>query len=284
VSHRFLGRIAASALNGIQEETLINLADNYRPPHPLWIMKPYWKQVAIMEQRLNILRPLRKQIDLVLAPTQFTREKFLENGFSQSQVQFLPFGVEYDHPLTNVIHDPSPNRRFLFIGRLQPYKGAHLIIEAFNNLESPNGATLTLYGAAADGYEDYFNQLKAMIDSNERISFGGRIEPSELSGAFSQADYFVLPSTWHENSPLIILDALQSKTPVISSDIGGVTDLVQDDVNGLLFPMGEADALQKVMQRAIDQPNLLTKLRAGVDLPSIEDYAEKMLQLINGEK
>ena len=284
VSNRFLGRIAASVLNGIKEDTLLNLSGSYRPPHPLWVMKPYWKQVDIMEQRLNILRPLRKKIDLVLAPTQFTRDKFLENGFNQSQVHFLPFGVEHNHPLSHISHAPSPNRRFLFVGRLQPYKGTHLLLEAFDNLESPKGATLTIYGAAAAGYEDYFNQLMEIVESNELISFEGRIAPSNLSDAFAKADYFILPSTWHENSPLIILDALQSKTPVISSDIGGVTDLVQDEVNGLLFPMGDAKALQEVLQRAIDRPNLLSKLRSGVNLPSIEDYAEKMLQLLSGEK
>ncbi|MCP5101692.1 MAG: glycosyltransferase family 4 protein, partial [Chloroflexi bacterium] len=85
---------------------------------------------------------------------------------------------------------------------------------------------------------------------------------------------------WHENSPLIVLDALQSHTPVISSDIGGVTDVVKHDVNGLLFPMGNVTALQQLLQRTIDEPQLVDKLRAGVDLPSIDSYAENMMSYL----
>jgi glycosyltransferase involved in cell wall biosynthesis len=118
-----------------------------------------------------------------------------------------------------------------------------------------------------------------MMAKNERVHFGGRIPPEELGKAFAETDYFVMPSTWHENSPLIVLDALQSRTPVISSAIGGVIDMVKDGVNGMLFPMGDARALQHVLQQAIDQPSLVERLRAGVNLPTIDDYAMTLLQL-----
>jgi glycosyltransferase involved in cell wall biosynthesis len=281
VSQRSLGRLAASVMNSFPQETLVRWAkqqENYRPPHPLGLLQPYWKQVVTMEQRLQILQPLREQIDLVLTPTQFTQRTFLENGFTSRQVHFLPFGVEKDHPLASVKHVPASNTRFLFVGRLQPYKGAHLLLKAFNNLAEPNDATLTIYGTA-DGYEDYYSQLHTAMAPNPRIHFGGRIDPEDLGKAFAEADYFVLPSTWHENCPLILLDALQSQTPVIASDIGGVTDVVRDGVNGLLFPMGDAQALQHAMQKAISQPTLVERLRAGVDLPDIDDYAETMIRL-----
>ena len=281
VSHRPLGRLAASLLNQFPEETLAGWANNpaiYKPPHPLWPLKPYWKQVAIMDQRLKTVRPLREKIDLVLTPTQYTLNAFLTNGFKPDQVHLLPFAVETDHPLTRTEHTPASQTRFLFIGRLQPYKGAHLLVEAFNNLASPKGATLTIYGTPG-GYETYFNRLKAMMASNARIRFAGKIAPADLGQAFAEADFFVLPSTWHENSPLILLDALQSKTPVIASDIGGVTDVINHEVNGLLFPMGDKHALQQVMQRVIDQPALAEQLRSGLNPPSIDDYARAIIEL-----
>jgi glycosyltransferase involved in cell wall biosynthesis len=184
--------------------------------------------------------------------------------------------------LATVKHAPASNTRFLFIGRLQPYKGAHLLLEAFNNLLSPQGATLTIYGSA-DGYAEYYDHLRAIMADNLRIHFGGQIDPANLGQAFAEADYFVLPSTWHENNPLILLDALQSKTPVIASAVGGVTDVIQDGLNGLLFPMGDVQALQNTMQRAIEQPALAEQLQAGVHLPDIDDYARTMLRLCQGE-
>ena len=279
VSHHPLGRLAANVLGRVPEEKLNGLANGrapYRPPHPLAVFNPYWNQVKIMEGRLSALSPLRQQVDVVLAPTQFTRQMFVANGFHPEQVHLLPFAVEPEHPLASVRHSSADHIRFLFVGRLQPYKGAHLLIDAFNRLDDPRGATLTIYGAA-DGYESYFQQLQRVIDGNPRISFRGTIAPDRLGQAFAETDFFILPSTWHENSPLILLDALQSRTPVIASDIGGVTDVVSHEVNGLLFPMGDKDALQRSLQRAISEPQLLEKLRAGVDLPTIDNYARRLL-------
>lgn len=281
VSHRSSGRLASSLLQKLSEETLVQLAknqDNYKFPHPLSILKPYWKQISIMESRLSILHPLRQNIDLVLAPTQYTFQRFLENGFRPDQVHLLPFGVEMNHPLANIHHNFTHHMRFLFIGRLHPYKGAHLLVEAFNNLETPKGATLTIYGSSA-GYDAYFSHLKALMATNECIQFGGQIAPHELDHAFADADFFILPSTWHENSPLILLDALQSRTPIVASKIAGVTDLIKDGVNGLLFPMGDKHALQQVLQKIIDQPALVEALRTGIHLLDIDEYAKMLIDL-----
>ena len=281
ISHHPLGRGSAAILGAFSDETLLRLAGEvggYSFPNPLRIFNPYWKQVRLMDERQKRLQPLRESIGLVFAPTQYTRKQFVENGFHQDQVYHLPFAVEEDHPLSQVEHQPAGRTRFLFIGRLQPYKGAHLLIEAFNRLVDPRDAMLQIYGIA-DGYEAYFENLLEKIKASPRVEFLGPIPPAELGRAFSEADYFVLPSTWNENSPLIVLDALQSKTPVISSDIGGVTDVVKDGVNGFLFPMGDVGALTEVLQRAIDQPELVERFRAGIRLPNIDNYAEALLWL-----
>jgi glycosyltransferase involved in cell wall biosynthesis len=282
VSHRSLGRAAALAMNHLPEDKLVARVagrDSYKLPHPLGLLKPYWRQVSAMADRLHTLSPLREQIDLVLTPTRFTHKMFVENGFRPEQVHFLPFGVDEDNPLARIRREPADHTRFLFVGRLQPYKGAHNLLQAFNDLERPRGATLTIYGAA-DGYDDYFKQLKAQMAGNDRITFGGQIPPDELGQAFAASDYLLLPSLWHENSPLIILDALQSKTPVIASDIGGVSGLIEDGVNGLLFPMGDTPALQRVLQRAIDDPGLAARLRLAPSPPGIDEYAATMFRLL----
>lgn len=279
VSESIPGRLAARTLNLLPEKTLVSLAEaKDRNPIflPLKAVNPYWRQVNLMKRRLGVLDPLKREIDLVLAPTRYTAKMFRENGFRDEQVAFLPFGVETDSPLAKVKHEMADHVRFLFIGRLQPYKGAHLLVEAFDRLVAPRNATLTIYGIR-DGYDSYYDELIARISKNNRIQFKGRIAAEELGTAFAKADYFVLPSTWHENSPLIVLDALQSRTPVISSEIGGVTDLVKDGVNGLLFPMGDVDGLAAVMQQAIDHPEFIDRFRAQTSLPTIEAYVDRML-------
>lgn len=278
VSHRTLGRLASPLLERVPEQTLISWAGK---PNTLLTkgIGPYLRRVDLMENRLKVIGPLREAIDLVLAPTKFTQNTFTSNGFRTDQVRFLPFGVDTNGPLSRVETMPASHVRFLFIGRFQPYKGTDLLVEAFNQLESPNGATLTVYGAVDENYRAYYRALKSKMDSNPRIDFAGTVDPSELDAVFAQADFFVLPSTWHENSPLILLDALQSKTPVIASNVGGVTDLVKDEVNGLLFPMGDKQTLQHLMQRVIDRPTLLDNSKSGVNLLGIDDYARSLIKL-----
>lgn len=282
LSHRFTGRLASSILNLLPEETITRLANNrdrYNKLHPYWIFQPYWKQVSIMENRFKILQPLRGSIDVVLAPTKFTQQSFISNGFSSNQVFYLPFGVEPDNALAKLKHNQASHIRFVFIGRLQPYKGAHLLVEAFNKLKNTGGATLKIYGEQ-DEHEAYFINLKSLMDSNDSIHFAGRIPPSHLARAFMDTDYFVMPSIWHENSPLILLDAIQSQTPVITSNIGGAVDFIQNGENGLIFSMGDKNALQQVLQKVIDQPAMVENLRSISRLPSIDDYIKSMFDLI----
>ena len=277
ISHRPLGRVMSAVLEKLPEPTVVNWAEKgYRLPHPLGLTRPYLNHTAVMQKRLERIRPLRQLIDLVLVPTRFIEETFIANGFEPEQVHFLPFGVDADNPLASVAKTESDHVRFMFLGRLQPYKGLHLVLEAFNSLPNPKGATLIVYGAS-DGHDAYFANLQQMMDANPRVHFAGLIPPTELARAFAEADIFLLPSTWHENSPLILLDALQSKTPVLASDIGGVSGIVTHSRNGLLFPREDSDALRQEMQRLIDQPALIQQLQAGSQLPSIESYAQTIL-------
>ena len=281
VSHRAVGRVGAALLDKLPEETAVRWANRSlsgNGMHPLRVFQPYWRHVRVMEERLRVLRPLRHQIDLVLAPTQKTRDIFIANGFKPEQVRLQPFGVDLDNPLAQLEHTPSDHVRFMFIGRLQPYKGADILVNAFNQLPNPCGATLTVYGAADDNYAAYFQRLQADMDANPRLTFAGTIPPWDLHKAFAQADYFVLPSTWHENSPLILLDALQSQTPVIASDIGGVTDVVKDGANGYLFPMGDEQALRGLLQRIIDQPDMSASLKPDAYLTPIDEYAQTLVE------
>ena len=71
----------------------------------------------------------------------------------------------------------------------------------------------------------------------------------------------MVPSLWYENSPLVIHEAFLAKIPVITSNIGGMAELVQHEVNGLLFEVGNIDDLKKQMERLITEPTLLKRLQ-----------------------
>lgn len=284
ISHRFLGRIGSHCLNKLPDEILLAGArhlESARRRNPVQLLNPFFNQLRVMDKRLEKVSRLRNKIDKVLAPTVFTAGMYLKGGFSRSQLCYLPFGVDPSSPLNKVRRVRSGKKRFLFIGRLQPYKGLHVLLDAFNGLDAPQDAILTVYGAP-DGHPDYVQRLRMTMDQNPHICFKGVILPDKLAAAFAETDFFVLPSLWHENSPLIVLDALQSKTPVIASDVGGVTDLISNGNNGLLFPMGDTRDLRGILQRLIDHPNPAAEFQMDTELTSIDDYARSVVGLFEG--
>jgi glycosyltransferase involved in cell wall biosynthesis len=135
-AHRPLGRLGAALLERQPEERLLAWAGR-KESLPLRWARPYLNHVAVMERRLARIRPLRELISLIFAPTPYTGDVFVRNGFRDDQVQLLPFGVEPDNPLSRLQRTPSDTVRFLFLGRLQPYKGAHVLLEAFNSPGRP---------------------------------------------------------------------------------------------------------------------------------------------------
>ncbi|MCZ7625573.1 MAG: glycosyltransferase [Candidatus Methylomirabilis sp.] len=74
----------------------------------------------------------------------------------------------------------------------------------------------------------------------------------------------MVPSIWCENSPLTIQEAFLAGIPVVTSDIGGMAELVQDGVNGLLFKVGDPQDLQRVLRRLIAHRGLVEHLREGI--------------------
>jgi glycosyltransferase involved in cell wall biosynthesis len=82
---------------------------------------------------------------------------------------------------------------------------------------------------------------------------------------------------WYENSPNVILEAFAHHTPVVASDLGGMAELVRDGENGLLFAPGDADSLARQLRRLLDDPHLLSALRAGIG--PVKSVAQEMDEL-----
>ncbi|MBK7766259.1 MAG: glycosyltransferase [Sulfuritalea sp.] len=73
----------------------------------------------------------------------------------------------------------------------------------------------------------------------------------------AELDVLVVPSLWHENSPLVIYSAQAARCPVIGSDVEGIAEVVRDDVDGLLFQRGNVAALMQTLLRVTGRSELL---------------------------
>jgi glycosyltransferase involved in cell wall biosynthesis len=110
----------------------------------------------------------------------------------------------------------------------------------------------------------------AELGLDDRVRFLGPLARVRVVELFRAADASILSSSW-ENFPHTVVEALAAGTPVIATAAGGVAEVVQDEVNGLLVPVGDADALAAAVRRFAADGELRERLRAGA-APSVADY------------
>ena len=185
-----------------------------------------------------------------IAPSSFLKRIFEANGTMIPLIESA-FGVDIDRRPKPVRSDRRV--RFGFMGQLLWHKGVHLLMQALRHL--PSGSfSLDIWGSEEldPAYAEDLCRISAGMD----VSFHGTFPEAEMANALADIDVLVLPSTWFENSPLTLLKALATHTPVVVSDVPGMTAFIQEGVDGFAFPRGDETALTKVLLRFVEEPGL----------------------------
>ena len=226
--------------------------------------------------RFGYLPGWRQKISRIIAPSSHMRDMFVLNGYPAQKIVVSPYGVE--PPPANFRKTSSDILRFGFIGRITPVKGVHLLVEAFKMLPQPRNARLTIYGGPDLRAAAYSQTLQAQ--AGPQLHFAGPVANSRLADLYRDLDVLIVPSIWVENSPITILEAQAHGTPVIASDVPGIADLIQHEVNGLIFPNQNAEALAGQMSRCLASPQLVDQLTTATrPVKSIAEDAQAMIDL-----
>jgi len=229
----------------------------------------------MIAKRFNFLRQMLDEVDVIIAPSRFLREKFIHYGIAKNRIFHLDHGIDH-RPLINFSKEPSNKFRFGFVGNVSEHKGIRVLIRAFNRIKRDN-ASLSIFGPYDKAY---LSKLRRELKTDSRITFYGPFDNRNISSVFSKIDVLVFPSIWYENQPITILEALLAKIPIITSNLGGMAELVQDRVTGLLFEAGNPDDLCQKMVSLIDNPQLLRKLSEGPrQVKSIEKNAQELNEI-----
>jgi glycosyltransferase involved in cell wall biosynthesis len=151
--------------------------------------------------------------------------------------------------------------RFLFCGQLISRKGVDVLLQAFDRLVHKGyPVRLLLVGRRAE-----LDQMLTMVsrEAKNRISYEGFFDPKRLSGIYSQAHVFVLPSRY-DGWGVVVNQALGAGLPVICTDaVGAGYDLVNDGVNGYRVPAGDAQELSSRMEDLIVQRERIPEFGAA---------------------
>jgi glycosyltransferase involved in cell wall biosynthesis len=244
------------------------------------LMNAFWRtqrdRVAQIQARMAFLRETLDQADIIISPSQFLRDLFIEAGVAPERIVFSRQGRDFPSLTPDLLEKiPAEHLRIGYMGQIAPHKGVHTLFEAVKQLPSA-ALEVKAYGDPTP-FPEYTHHLRQMIRQDSRLSLAGVYEPTEVSRVLQGLDLVVVPSAWYENSPNTILEAFAHRTPVIVADLGGMAELVEDGVNGLRFVPGDASSLAAKLQQLIDDSGLLSQLRKGIG--PVKSVAEEMTEL-----
>jgi glycosyltransferase involved in cell wall biosynthesis len=174
------------------------------------------------------------------------RSAYERNGFAM-KISSIPFGVDIERhakPNRTAEHRPVVG----FIGQIARHKGTDILVEAFRRL--PMGAAVLHIFGPADQDPAYMEHLHALA-SDAPIHFRGTFPRERMREVMDTLDLLVIPSRWYENSPLVLLNALAAHTPVVVSDVAGMTEFVDEGNNGFSFQRGSVDDLVRVLSEVV---------------------------------
>lgn len=224
-----------------------------------------WVQSSLPWLRGFVRWALRTS-DAIVAISSYTAREIAR--FAKLPVEVIPYSLAFAERGT-----PSPTRaerrsgfQVLFVGRLVERKGVTHLIEAVRQLPADLGARLVVIG---DGPERAALEAQAAAAGMAtRVEIRGRVSDAELGAAYAASDALVLPSILDargdtEGLGVVLLEAMSYGVPVVASDIGGITDIVEPDRSGLLVPPGDSAQLARALERLARDPALAARLGAA---------------------
>lgn len=254
------------------------------------------RMTELVKLRHATTRSFLAEVDHVVAVCDWVRQVLLRNGVPETKITLCRQGVggkaesgeeklEAPHPGPLPSAEREGRRqpstlRLCFLGRLDPSKGIHILLQALRALPSAS-ITLDIYGVAqGEAGKRYEQTLRHLADGDERIKFCSPVPANEIVETLNNYDMLAVPSQLLETGPLVVLEAFAAGVPVMGSRLGGITELVKDGENGILVEANSIESWTAALARLSSEPELLKKLRLGIRPPrTMSVVADEMLAL-----
>lgn len=175
-------------------------------------------------------------------------------------------------------HTDTDYLKIAFLGRFNPLKGLHILIQAIRNLPSLK-IKLTIHGIVDN--EKYFNEILRLIGGDLRIELAKPVDSSNIGYLITKYDLLAVPSQWAETGPLVILESHACGVPVIGSNLGGIAELVTHEVDGfLVFEPTSPHSWENALKYLATNSGTVQKLKQGVKPERVRTTQQQASELI----
>ncbi len=232
-----------------------------------YLASKYPQALQATIERPEVLSAIANTTDAITVPTRLMQRLFIKNGIKAELIHHVPFGIDTAKLIDWCQKPPSEKLRIGYIGTLFEHKGVDILIRAVQSLRAPDRALLKIYGSP-NQFPEYAQKLKTLAEScsltKDSIQFLGTFHNDDFGKVLSEIDVMVVPSRWYENTPLVMQSALTTKTPMIATDLGGMSELIDHETNGLLFKLNDHEDLARQLQKLLDDPDMLDRFRSNI--------------------
>ncbi len=202
-----------------------------------------------------------RNVDCFIAPSQYARDRLIGVGIPTELISVVPNMVR----VTGSLGDPSSGEYAAFAGRIGPEKGVETLLASARMTEIP----VRLAG-------DYSRMAWIVKSAPSNAQFTGLLDYHRLQEFYCKARFLVVPSVCQEIFGLVLVEAMGHGLPVIASRMGGMTEIVEDGVTGLLFDAGNAEDLAAKMKSLWGDPDLCSRMGHAGREKVIREYSENM--------
>ncbi len=217
-------------------------------------------------------------VDHYISPSHFLAERYISWGVPREKMSVLENVIRphatvggaaasdaalAETKSTAVRRTPNRVIRLGFFGQISKLKGINVIFDAAKLLERDGimNVLFEIHGdyrsQPADFQADFLLRLEQVGDN---VRYHGPYQNEAVDKLMQSVDIVLVASTWWENSPVVIQEALRNKRPIICSDIGGMAEKVRDEIDGLHFPANSPLGLANVIRDLAKRPGRLGQL------------------------
>lgn len=192
----------------------------------------------------HALQTWQEKVDIYIALSDFSKNKFVQGGFPAERIVVKPNAVSSDSA-----PKVSQGHYALYVGRLTEEKGVHFLTSAWSSLDAAIPLKI-----AGDGPMRREVDLEISHRQLKNVQVLGRVAPAEIIDWMRGARFLIFPSLWFEGFPMTIAEAFACGLPVIASRLGAMAEIVDDNRTGFHFTPGDAQDLAAKVRWAWTHP------------------------------
>ena len=204
--------------------------------------------VAMMTTLYDRVSRVPSKVKRFITPSRFLMGKLIEGKIKKEKIVSIPNFVDVESFIPR-----TEKGYFLYFGRLSHEKGIDLLIDAVSSMKN---VSLKIAGEGP-----LSEDLKKLVaEKGADVEFLGFVTGADLRLLLEESSFVVVPSRWYENLPFSVMESLAAGKPVVAADIGGIPEMVEDGVNGLLFPAGDREKLAECLGRMTSDSDMRRRM------------------------